>query len=372
MSLTAIDADGHVDEWHIDWPARFPAELRDRAHRVVKDERGLPRLRVDGIVLPNPTYEGEGRWVTGAIKPGAHPDGMRDPHARMPDMEKEGIDQAVLFGTAFAFHANSSVDWRLSAAATRAWNDWAAKEYCAAYPDRLFFAALLPIADIGAAVDEAQRVVKELGAVGLVLPVNFQDKNLDSPYFDRLYEAAQEMDVPICVHASTGSHSHVKTIGAHNNWLITHALAFPMGLTLALASVICGGVMVRYPRLKIAFFEGGVGWLPFYMDRLDEHVEKLPSLAPWLEAPPSEYIKSDRFFISCESEEDLGPTLDAIGDDHIIYASDYAHWDCDFPNSVRAFSERDSLTETQKRKILRDNAGRLYKLPVLAATSTST
>ena len=90
MSLTAIDADGHVDEWHIDWPARFPAELRERAHRVVKDERGLPRLRVDGSVLPNPTYAGEGRWVSGSLKSGARPDGRRGPPARIRDMEKEG------------------------------------------------------------------------------------------------------------------------------------------------------------------------------------------------------------------------------------------------------------------------------------------
>ena len=123
----------------------------------------------------------------------------------------------------------------------------------------------------------------------------------------------------------------------------------------------------RFPSLRVALLEGGVGWVPFFMDRLDEHVEKLPRLAPSLSVEPNEHIKGGRLFFSCEPEEDLAYPVSKLGEDSIMYASDYAHWDCEFPNSVRAIAERDELTAAQKQKILRDNALRFYGLKVPAA-----
>lgn len=366
MSIRAIDCDGHVTEWHVDWAARLPTEFKDRAPQIVRDHRGSYRIVMDGVTLPNPCYEGAGRWVSGLVRSDANPQGMADPQARIPDMDREGIERAVLFGTAFVFHGNSTQDNRLAQAICHAWNDWMSREYCAPHADRLYYSAILPLADIGAAVEEAHRVVEELGAVSITLPINFQGKSLDNPYFDPLYAAVQDLDVPVAVHGTTGSHKYVQTIGAHDNWLITHALAFPFGLTHAMASIVCGGVMARFPRLRVGIFEGGCGWLPFYMDRLDEHVEKLPSLAPELDRKPSEYIKSDRFFISCEPEEQLGYVMELIGEDHVMYASDYSHWDCEFPDSVESIANRAELTDQQKRKILRDNALRLFRLPVPA------
>src|SRR5690606_4352296 len=126
---------------------------------------------------------------------------------------------------------------------------------------------------------------------------------------------------------------YLPAIGYHERWVITHTLAMPMGLIYATASIVLGGVMARFPRLRVAILEGGCGWLPFFMDRMDEHYEKLPALLPELDRPPSEYIKSDRFFISCEPEEELRHVVDTVGAERLLYISDYAHWDCEFPNS---------------------------------------
>jgi predicted TIM-barrel fold metal-dependent hydrolase len=164
----------------------------------------------------------------------------------------------------------------------------------------------------------------------------------------------------------TGSSPFFDSIGRHDNWLITHAMAFPMGLIHALSSVVCGGVLERFPTLRVAFLEGGCGWLPFFMDRLDEHVEKLPSLVPWLTKSPSEHLKSGRVYITCEPEEDLAYPISRLGEDLIMYASDYAHWDCEFPHSVTKIDEREELTAGQKDKILRENALRFYGLKVPA------
>jgi hypothetical protein len=293
----------------------------------------------------------------------ANPAGMRDPQARLPDMDAEDIEVAVLYGTSFVFHANSTYDWRYAEALCRAWNNWAT-EYCAAAPDRLKFAALVPLGDAMAAAEEAERAVREQGAVGLSFPPNYMGRSLDQTYFDPVYAAAQRLDVPICVHANNGSGKFCEPIGAHENWLITHALTMPFGLTHALASVVCGGVLERFPTLRVAFLEGGCGWLPFFMDRLDEHWEKLPVLVPWLTRAPSEHIRGGRVFITCEPEEELTDPLRRLGDELIMYASDYAHWDSEFPESARKIANRPELTDGQKAKILRENALRLYRLPV--------
>ncbi len=372
----AIDADGHITEFHLDWTTRLPAEFRSRAPvlipgdvdvtAVAGGENRANAMRIDGYRFPDPSFEGHGRWATGRVTVPANPDGMHDPNARLPDMDTEGIEAAVLYGTRIAFFANSSPDWRYAQALCRSWNDWAA-EYCAANPARLKFAALVPLGDMGAAVEEAQRAVRDLAAVGITCGPTYFDRSLDQSYFDPLYAALQELDVPLCVHGNTGMGRQTTTIGRHDNWLITHALSFPMGLTHALASVVCGGVLERFPTLRVAFLEGGCGWLPFYMDRLDEHVEKLPVLVPWLTRAPSEYIRGGRLFISCEPEEDLAYPISRLGEDVIMYASDYAHWDCEYPNSVRKIAERAELTEAQKHKILRENALNCYRLSVPAA-----
>ncbi|HZS02890.1 MAG TPA: amidohydrolase family protein [Chloroflexota bacterium] len=366
-ALHAIDADGHVTEDRVDWAARLPEQFRDRAPTTVPDEHGRRQWLIDGYYFPNSLYEGKGRWATMPLeaRSRANPAGMRDPRARLPDMDEEGIDLAVLYGTGFAFFATATDDWRFSQALCRAWNDWAA-EYCAAEPARLKFAALVPLGEARAAAEETERAVRELGSVGLTFPPTYAGRSLDQTYFDPIYEAAQRLDVPICVHANNGAGKYCEALGRHDNWLITHALSMPMGLCHALASVVCGGVLERFPTLRVAFLEGGVGWLPFFMDRLDEHVEKLPSLAPWLTRSPSEHIRGGRVFLTCEPEEDLQYALSRLGDGVIMYASDYAHWDSEFPESARKIADRDELTATQKARILRDNALRFYGLPVPA------
>src|SRR3954452_1750374 len=166
----AIDADGHITEGHVDWAARLPEEFKDRAPVTVRDEHDAAQMLIDGYRWPNPVAEGKGRWVSNQVKVKANPEGMRNPLARLPDMDAEGIDVAVLYGTTIAFHGSSTSDSRLSAAICHAWNTWAA-EYCAADPQRLKFAALVPMGDAHLAAEEAERAVRDCGAVGItVLP----------------------------------------------------------------------------------------------------------------------------------------------------------------------------------------------------------
>ena len=153
----AIDADGHVTEYEVDWAARLPAELRGRAPILIQGDvdggdPGLNRtnaMLIDGYRFPDARFEGHGRWATGRVPIAANPAGMHDPLQRLPDMDTEGIDVAVLYGTRIAFFANSTNDWRYAQALCRAWNDWAA-EYCAGDRARLKFAALVPMYAVNA------------------------------------------------------------------------------------------------------------------------------------------------------------------------------------------------------------------------------
>ena len=108
--------------------------------------------------------------------------------------------------------------------------------------------------------------------------------------------------------------------------------------------------------------EAGGGVLPYYLERLDEHFEKRPGEMP-ITRSPSETFAEGRCVLSCEPEEkSLAFVTESVGADKIVYASDYPHWDCEFPNSVRAISERDEISDDVKRAILYENSQRLFNL----------
>ena len=119
----------------------------------------------------------------------------------------------------------------------------------------------------------------------------------------------------------------------------------------------------RFPRLRVGFMEAGAGWLPFWMERLDEHVEKLALQMPNLRRRPSEIIRSDQIVLTCESEESgLDRVPEGAGAETVLYASDYCHWDCNFPDSVRDICEARDLNLTQKERILGHNAVEFFGL----------
>jgi predicted TIM-barrel fold metal-dependent hydrolase len=144
--------------------------------------------------------------------------------------------------------------------------------------------------------------------------------------------------------------------------------AFPFELMIAMMHMIGEGVFDRFPRLRVGFMEGGAGWLPFWMERLDEHVEKLAPQMPDLRRRPSEIIQSEQVVLTCESEESgLNRVLEAAGPGTVLYASDYCHWDCNFPDSVKDICQARDLSDTQKERILGRNAVEFFALDKLPA-----
>ena len=145
--------------------------------------------------------------------------------------------------------------------------------------------------------------------------------------------------------------------------LEVHAFTHPVGQMIAIMAFTVGGILHRFPRLRVAFLEAGVGWLPTWLERLDEHWELTPEQAPGIDRKPSEYFLSGRCFIGCDPDEKGIPhVVDSLGEGVVVYASDYCHWDCKFPDTVKILAARADLSERAKQAIFDDNPRRLYAL----------
>jgi len=197
-----------------------------------------------------------------------------------------------------------------------------------------------------------------------VTPSHVRDKNLDHPSFDVVWRTAEELGVPVCVHGGGQAIDQVP-IGV-DRWktrLEMHAFTHPVGQMLAAMAFTVGGILHRFPKLRVAFLEANTGWLPFWLARLDEHWELTPEQAPIIDRKPSEYFLSGRCFIGCDpGEPDLPWVVNRLGEGVVCYASDYYHWDCAFPDTVKIVAERTDLSKSAKKAIFEDNPRRLYAL----------
>ena len=350
---TVIDVDGHVFEPDDLWERYLPPAFHDRRPRLVRDGRGTTRYEIEGNLIPNGT--GAGAWVPEGIREAAvHREGAVDPALRLADMDTEGIDVAVLYGTASLGFWGIG-DPELSDACCRAYDDWLA-DYCATEPTRLKGTPTLPLLALPLALAEARRAVTELGFVSLTVPCCVGLRNPEDPANDEFYALAEELDVPIGYHAGGPRFAHDRFT---DNYVQLHVIEFPFDIMFAVTNVLCGGVLERFKRLRIAMLEAGTGWAPFLIHRLDEHYEKRPGEMPKLRMPPSSYLADGRMVISCEAEPDLGHTIDRLGAHVLAYASDYPHWDCEFPDSVTEIVQRDDMSRDDKRLVLAGNARRI-------------
>ncbi len=361
-----IDADGHIYETTIiDWENAIAEPYKRIAPKVITLPNGGKRLLLEGQQWP--------RHFPSEDKPGATEysglhrsrEGMWNPKLRLEHLDVDGIDTAVLFGGALMVGASSLRNAGLGAEVARVYNDWV-HTFCQANPKRLKGVACVAYQNPEAGGKELDRAVKELGFVGVGIPTNINGLGLDDAFFAPLFEDAQSLDIPMCIGHGMGVAHGIHSVGQEriSSRFVIMATNFPLELMLTIAICVSRGLFDKYPKLKFAFLKGWVSWLPFWVERMEEYVESYASHTE-MKARPSEYIKGPQFYAGCEpSEEALPEVVEAIGEDHILYASDYWHFDAKFPGSVKTILEKKGLSETAKRKLLYDNASRLYKLSV--------
>jgi predicted TIM-barrel fold metal-dependent hydrolase len=306
---------------------------------------------------------GYNRSYFGTLGPNSRPGGSAD---YLRDMDVEGIDLAIFYPTASLFIGDvRDPEWET--VYCRAYNDWLS-DFCRANPDRLRGVALMPLHDIRAACEELNRAAGSLGLVGAMIPSTFSygPGNVGEAYFDGFYQEAERLGVPVGIHHS-GS-VRAETAG-FQHFLQIHLLSHVPEQIKAVTAIVIGGVLERFPRLKVGFLEAGCGWVPFWLEHMDEEFEKRHREVPWLRQKPSDYIRNCPAYFGVEPEEKLIPLVAReIGSDKLMYASDYPHWDSDWPNTVKTLVERDDVDDALRQKVMCDNALSFYglKQPVQA------
>jgi uncharacterized protein len=245
----------------------------------------------------------------------------------------------------------------------RAYNDWL-YDWCAIDRKRLKAVALVPLhVDTRAAIDEMERAVSKLGNVGVMVNTYDRSRNIAHRDFWPFYEECARQGVPVAFHAS-GSDT-MDPLCHFENFLQIHTLSHAPEQLIACTAVIYSGLLEKYQDLRVAFLEAGIGWVPFWMEHMDEEYEFRPFDAPLLKAKPSEYMTCGRVFVSCEPEEKtLRYVPEFFPADNILFASDYPHWDGQFPDAVSTLADRTDIPDGLKRKIFFDNPQRFYGMSV--------
>lgn len=398
-----IDADGHVmepeDLWtermdHARWGDWIPRKVvEDEVYEIVYTggvERGGGRELQDAMARAVGMTAREFFDLLQSLRvPGGH-----DPHARIADMDAEGIDAAVIYPSQAMFYgpcdpieALHDIDFVHDC--IRAYNDWIA-DYCFAYPKRLFAMAAVPLQDVDRAIAEAQRAVGELGLRGVfirpsayVIENDGQELPLNHSVYDPFWAACQELGVPVGFHPGV----HVDTPGAcrkfglvadspnmmvtnmamdeiHGGSALGQAVGNAVDMIVTLGRITMGGVCERFPDLRFMILESGGGWVPTQLERMDEQVKAFPLEKRWLSLLPSEYVKR-QCFVSFEPEEwNLAACAEWLGTDRVVWASDYPHPEY-HPGIVKEVEEAIApLADADQRKVLAGNAIAAYNLPL--------
>jgi predicted TIM-barrel fold metal-dependent hydrolase len=369
--LQLISSDSHVSEPPDLWVERIDTKYRDRAPRVVLNPEGQ-----EGAYLVYEGYPphnlaiglGAGRTpeeLAAFLKTGTYADarpGGWDPAQRLPDMELDGVEAEVLY-TTLGFRLFWLKDAGLQRACFRVYNDWLAA-YCSYAPKRLKGLALISLYDPKEGAQELERCAK-LGLKGAMI---WCSPPADQPYSSEIYDpfwaAAQDLDMPVSLHAITGMERIPWEYSPEKRAM--RQTVTPHEIEKSFSILILSGVLERFPRLKIVSAENNCGWLPYYLQRMDRGFARFgPSgtVTPWptkLTLKPSEYFRRQMYCTFIDDSFGVA-SRHWIGVDNVMWSSDYPHTASTWPHS-RDIIERDfkDVSEVEKRKIVRENVAQLY------------
>ena len=357
-----VSADAHVNEPADLWRQRMDRTYHDRLPRVITDDKGVQwrvseghrpdRLRLSGL---------EGEDAVRA-KAGA------DPVQRLADMDADGIDCEVLFPNK-GLSMWATPDPAFAMAQCRAYNEWA-WEVFGPYNHRMSPAAAIATGDLEGSLAEVARVAR-LGFRLLTLPCkpiwgghDVEHANYNLPMFDPLWALVQETGLPITFHVSTGRDPRAArgNGGAVVNY-VSHSLAPTIE---PVANLCASGVLERFPRLRFATIEAGIGWVPWLLTAMDEAYRKHHFwVRPKLAKLPSEYF---RLHGMASFQEDP-PGLDLAERygllDNLMWGNDYPHHEGTWPHSAEAIERTMSrLDDGARAKVLGLNAARFFNFPV--------
>ena len=364
-----LDSDMHILEPPDLWQRFIDSKFKDYAPRGTTDHvRDLRLVGPDGRAwgrpvdpppetIPPPGHIFERNQKL--FKP--HMERGWSPQVQLDAMDEEGIGLAVLYPSrGLNVLSIPAMDPEFAAALARAYNNWL-YEFCQIDTNKLIGAGMVSVFDIENAISEAQRCVQQLGFRALFLRANVVNgHNWQEPYYEPLWSVLEELNVPLGFHESNTSAAPQVGEQFGYNFMLRHTFSHPFEQMLAVGSFCGGGVLERHPKLRVAFLEGNCGWLPFLLWRLDEHWEMFgDQWAPELKNPPSHYFKRQCYASVEADEEPVKYAIDFLGNDRLVFSTDFPHVDTKYPKAVERFLQL-PIGEEDKKKIMWDNCAAYY------------
>jgi predicted TIM-barrel fold metal-dependent hydrolase len=367
-----IDADSHVMEPADLWQTYLEPEFRDRAIRIVETD-GVEQLIMGEQVILAGTLAGLGgahversQLFAGGLKyADGCPPASYDAAARADLYDAWGVTAGVVFPT-IGILPFPCDDLPLASASCRAYNRWQA-EFASESRGRVLPIAHVNLADRDEAIRELERCLA-LGFKGVFVPPEpVNGIRPGDPYFDPFWARCAEAGIPACLHVV------VRFGGAgvpFEPWLMSGAgmvfgfsLGAPGQIIPAVASMVLDGVFDRHPTLKVVCVEAGCGWAAHLMDRLDEKHELLGFLHPTaLRRKPSEYLQDNVWYVAEPDERSIDAMLDLVGEDRILWGSDFPHIDSKMDAVDVIRTSLAGLTPARRAAVLGGNAAKVFRV----------
>jgi predicted TIM-barrel fold metal-dependent hydrolase len=366
MTYPIISADSHITETPTTYTDHIDPKYRDTAPHVHHIEGKGDIFLIEGLNVPVPLG-----IVAAAGKP---PEEIRlldtrfedlhrggwDPHARLADQARDGVDAEILYPTVGMAICNCA-DPDYKKACFDAYNRWIA-EYCEPYPQRLLGAGQTAMRSPAEGIDDL-RTIKAMGLRGVMMPGNPVVEDYDSPAYDEFWDAAIELGMPLSFHILTTRAEKLR--GPKMNGF----LQVIRGCQDIIGTMILGGVFERHPKLKIVCVEADAGWVPHYMYRMDHAYKRHRNWLPAgmeLSKLPSEYFR-ENVYMTFQDDWVAFKTANLVNWHRLMWANDFPHSDSTWPWSQEMLAEHTGdLTAEQKRAILCENVAELYRIDVAA------
>ncbi len=374
MANIFISVDEHVQEHPEVWTKRLSrARWGDRIPHLEKNSDGTEQWIVDGrqialdgvadcgAAMPDRTRNPR-RWSE-------VPASVYDPKERLKVMDAAGIDYAVLYPTVAGSGGQNFGrigDAELELACVQAYNDWLMEEWVSV-SDRFIPQCLTPLFPIDAAVEEIRRAVKNghRGVIYPSVPMELRDvPHVNDSIYDPLWTACQELGVPICFHAGASAATQIPAYEGYSPTIAaaSQAITRPASTVSVLVNLLISKILMRFPSLKVVLAESGLGWGAYLLEYTDFQAtgDQLPQNG--YDLMPSELFRRSCYLVGWYDQASLR-VRSYIGSDNILWSTQFPLATSTWPNTQAALAKSfDAIDEVDRRKILWQNAARLYKI----------
>ncbi|HXW83602.1 MAG TPA: amidohydrolase family protein [Candidatus Binataceae bacterium] len=379
--IKVVDSDTHLTEPHDLWTSRAPAKWKDKVPQV-RDVDGKPRWIVNGdkvmgvatgaCVVRNDGSKIHGWGFMNCTMDDIHPASF-NVKERVKFMDQAGIWAQILYPNFLGFGGQTAkrLDDDIKLVTFQIYND-AMAEFQQESGNRIFPMAMLPWWNIADAAAEARRC-HQMGLRGVNTNSSCHKHglpDLGQREWDPLWETCCDLNLPVNFHIGSGEDDFLSKTPwpsqtADQKLALGSTMAF-VGNANVISNLLYSGVLERFPRLKLSSVESGAGWIPFVLEALDYELEEATGdAAGLLSMKPSEYFRRQIYACFWFEQKGLAAALDAIGPDNLMFETDFPHPTCLYPEPLGQAAEvLDRLTPEVRRKIMSENAARLYSLPI--------